>query len=299
MQNHPEIDRIFSLLKNLKGRHKSMRIGINLYSNWCYEEVIEAFLENGIDRTFVCAEHPQFDEVMQALKKANITVDNLHAPFKGQNAIWANDESGDRMLERFLEGVDLCVKHGLKLMVAHVSNGRPMPKITKAGLDRFDKLMAYAKSKGVTIAFESHRYLENVRYMIERYPEAGFCLDNGHENAFTPEVRYLPMWSERLVATHLSDNEYVCDKDMHMLPFDGNIDFTETARELAKCNRDVTLMLEVKPDNHEKYKDISVKDYYAAAAKSIRKLAAMVESYRNDLLTPILINEQEENYGKN
>jgi hypothetical protein len=38
-----------------------MRIGINLYSKWPYEQVIEAFLENGIDRTFVCIDHPQFD----------------------------------------------------------------------------------------------------------------------------------------------------------------------------------------------------------------------------------------------
>ena len=31
-----------------------MRTGINLYSKWPYEQVIEAFLENGIERTFVC-----------------------------------------------------------------------------------------------------------------------------------------------------------------------------------------------------------------------------------------------------
>ena len=59
-----------------------MHIGINLYSKWPYEEVIQAFLENGIKRTFVCVEHPCFDEVMAALKKTDIVVDNLHAPFK-------------------------------------------------------------------------------------------------------------------------------------------------------------------------------------------------------------------------
>ncbi len=258
-----------------------MKIGINLYSNWPYEEVIDAFLENGIDRTFVCIEHPQFEEVMQALKKSNIAVDNFHAPFKGQNVIWTEGETGDAMLARLLQGVDACATYGVKIMVSHVSNGRPMPEITKVGLERFDRLMEYAKKRGVTIAFESHRFLENVKYMMERYPEAGFCLDNGHENAFTPGVRYMPMWGNRLVATHISDNEYVCDQDMHMLPFDGNIDFHEAARELAEWGRDVTLMLEVKPGNHERYHNMSIKDYYAAAAKSLRKLASMVDGYRN------------------
>ena len=254
-----------------------MEIGINLYSKWPYEEVIGAFLENGIDRTFVCLEHLQFADAMAALEKAGITVDNFHAPFKGLNVIWEPGEAGDAMLTRLMDGVDQCVRYGVGVMVGHVSNGKPMPPISPVGLDRYDRLMAYAKEKGVTIAFESHRFVENVKYFMERYPEAGFCLDTSHEDAFTPGVRYMPMWGHRLVATHLSDNEYVCDFDMHMLPFDGHIDFAQTAREIAACGRDVTLMLEVKPDNHEKYKGVSTKDYYAAAAKSIRRFAAMVE----------------------
>lgn len=260
-----------------------MEIGINLYSKWPYEEVIEAFLENGIRRTFVNIEHPAFEDAMKALAKAGIVVDNFHAPFKGLNVIWEPGEAGDGMLARLMTGVDLCVKHGVNLMVAHVSNGRPMPPIIPAGLERYDRLMAYAREKGVTIAFESHRFVENVKYFMERYPEAGFCLDTSHEDAFTPGVRYMPMWGHRLVATHLSDNEYVCDYDMHMLPFDGHIDFTQTAREIAESGREVTLMLEIKPDNHEKYKDVSIKDYYTAAAQSVRRFAAMVEKAKNSL----------------
>ncbi len=258
-----------------------MRIGVNLYSKWPFREVIDAFLKNGIDRTFVCIEHPHFDEVMCALEKANITVDNLHAPFKRQNLIWADGDGGEEMLESFLKSVDSCVKYGVGLLVAHASNGRPMPEISDVGLARFDKFIAYAKSNGITVAFENHRYVENVRCIIERYPDVRFCLDTSHENAFTPGVRYMPMWGGRLAATHISDNECVCDKDMHMLPFDGCIDFSQTAREIAESGRDVTLMLEVKPDNHSRYIDVSVNDYYAAAAERIGKFARMVEKCRS------------------
>ena len=166
-------------------------------------------------------------------------------------------------------------------MVAHVSGGRPMPPITEIGLKRYDKFMAYAKEKGITIAIESHRYIENVKFMLERYPEAAFCLDTGHEDAFTPGIRHMPLWGTRLAATHISDNEYVCDKDMHMLPFDGHIDFDITARELCEYGYDGTLMLEIKPGNHEMYADVTISDYYKRAAESVRKLADMVDKYKN------------------
>ena len=258
-------------------RRRVVRIGINLYSKWPYKEVIQAFLENGINRTFVCVEHPYFDEVMQALAKTDIVVDNLHAPFIGQNNIWKEGETGDKTLQNLCNGIDCCVKYGVNLMVAHVSNGRPMPEITDVGLERFDKLMIYAKAKGVTVAFENHRYLENVKYFMDRYPEAGFCLDTAHEHAFTPGTRYMPIWGERLVATHISDNDCLCDKDMHMLPFDGIIDFDKTAREISECGKNVTLMLEVKPDNHPRYADISITDYYLMATEKLKKFKKMVE----------------------
>ena len=257
-----------------------MHIGINLYSKWPYVEVIKVFLENDIRRTFVCVEHPQLDEVLKALERANIKVENLHAPFKGQNAIWQEGEAGEKMLERLCDGIDYCVKYNIKVMVAHVSNGRPMPEITSIGLERFDRFMEYSRKRGVTIAFECHRYLENVQCIMERYPDAGFCLDSCHEHAFTPGIRYMPMWGNRLIATHISDNESLCDKDMHMLPFDGIIDFNKTAGEIAKYGKYVTLMLEIKPDNHERYASMSIKDYYAEAAKRLHKLEKIVESYK-------------------
>lgn len=260
-----------------------MNVGINLYSKWPYEEVINAFLENGICRTFVCVEHPDFDKAMKALIKSNIEVDNLHAPFRGQNAVWADGDEGENMLRRLCDGVDCCCKYNVPLMVAHVSNGRPMPEITDIGLERFDKLMEYAQKKDVTIAFESHRYLENVKFIMERYPKAGFCLDTAHEHAFTPGIRYMPIFGQRLVATHISDNDSLCDKDMHMLPYDGIIDFNQTAREIAECGKDVTLMLEVKPDNHERYANVLIKDYYSLAAERIKQLEKTVEFYKKQI----------------
>ena len=67
---------------------------------------------------------------------------------------------------------------------------------------------------------------------------------------------------------------------MHMLPYDGIIDFNQTAREIAECGKDVTLMLEVKPDNHERYANVLIKDYYSLATERIKQLAKTAEFYK-------------------
>ena len=257
-----------------------LKIGINLHTGWPFEEIIEAFVRNGIERTFVCIEHPQFEMVMDALKQADIVVDNFHAPYEDHNHIWKEGEQGEKVLLRLLSSVDICVRYNVKLLIVHASNGTPMPPITEIGLQRFDKFMAYAKKQGVTVAYESHRFLKNVQCLMERYPEAGFCLDTGHEDAFTSGLRYMPLWGNRLVATHISDNECSCGRDMHMLPFDGHIDFEKTAREIAESCRDVVLMLEVKPSVHNMYANISVDAYYDSASEKVKKLAEMVESHK-------------------
>ena len=53
-----------------------MEIGINLYPKWPYEEVIAAFVENGISRTFVNIEHPEFERAMEELEKMLIYLEN-------------------------------------------------------------------------------------------------------------------------------------------------------------------------------------------------------------------------------
>ena len=50
--------------------------------------------------------------------------------------------------------------------------------------------------------------------------------------------------------------------------------------EIAACGREVTLMLEIKPDNHDKYKNMPLREYYAEAAKCVKRFAAMVEAAR-------------------
>lgn len=258
-----------------------MNVGINLYSKWPYEKIVKSFKENDIDRTFVCIDHPEFHSAMKFLKKNNICVDNFHAPFREINRIWSEERDGNELLKTYLDCVDICVKYDVPLMIAHVSSGRPMPPVNSCGIARIGKLISYADMRGVTVAIENHRYVENVKYIMDMFPQTAFCYDTCHAHGFTPGIDYISMWGNRLLATHISDNDNVCDKDMHMLPFDGIIDFDTIAKEFVKCGYNGTLMLEIKPDNHQLYSDMSIDMYYARASERIKRLKALVEKYKD------------------
>ena len=207
------------------------------------------------------------------------------APFSSINNMWSeDDEKGAAELALQKEAIDVCVKYGVPVVITHVSSGRPMPPINEKGLARYDAVVAYAREKGVRIAFENLRYLENLALLMERYPDMGFCWDTGHEYCYTPDVRYMPLFGDRTIALHVHDNACGFDTDDHVLPFDGNIDFETIADDLANANCQCTLMLEIgrgsSIDEKAIYEHMSYEAYYGRAVAAAHRLSAMVEERR-------------------
>ena len=262
-------------------------IGLAVFCGVSYKKHIECLKMVGVNHTFISSEDNDFDETMKAFLENGITCDNLHSPFDKINDMWSDSEDGDRMLERLIDCVDKCAKYSIPAMILHVSSGRPMAPITEIGDKRYKKLMDYAKEKGVKIAYENLRYLENLQHNLDLYPESVFCWDCGHEYCYTPGIRYIPMYGKRLGALHFHDNACGVDTDDHVVPFDGRIDFDVIAKDLAESGYEGTLMLEITPDakyeGKEIYKDISIEEYYEKAASAARKLVQMVEEYRKKI----------------
>lgn len=276
-----------NLIKKIAGRKATelyMNIGLSVGNiNW--KQHIEFLKKVGVDRTFIMSDVPQFDEIMTAFKKNNIICETLHSPLYKLNDMWLENDEGDKMLKRLIECVDQCVKYGVPTMIVHLSGGRPMPPITERGIERYDILMDYSIKNNINIAYENSRYLENLELMINRHPRAFFCWDCGHENCFTTGIKHMSLFGKRVGALHIHDNPCTIDTDSHLIPFDGNIDFNIVAKDLADSGYTGTLMLEITKDAtdeaKEKYKDISVDEYYQRAADAARKLTNMVEYYKN------------------
>ena len=257
-----------------------MKIGINWQGKIEAEKQIELMKQNGFEATFLGSADPRLDELVPLLRKNGIECENCHAPFDGINAIWNADESGEKMLERLLEGVKACARNNVPVLVVHLSSGDHPPRINDVGQARFDRLMGAAREAKVTVAFENQRKLGNLANAMEQYPDAGFCWDVGHEACFAYGRHFMPLFGERIVALHLHDNFGEHNGDKHMLPYDGALDMVAAARELAESPFEGSVMLEVLPGKHEKYRDMTGEEYFCRAGEAARHFAATVERYR-------------------
>lgn len=257
-----------------------MKIGI-LWSGKIEEnKQIDLLKQNGFEATFLASDNSRLDELVPLLRKNGIECVNCHAPFKGINEIWSADASGEEMLDRLISGVEACARNQIPVLVVHLSSGDNAPRINDVGQARFDRLMDAARKAGVTIAFENQRKLGNLANAMEQYPDAAFCWDVGHEGCFSYGKRFMPLFGDRIAALHLHDNFGIHNGDDHLLPYDGALDMVAAARELAMSPFNDVIMLEVIPGKTDRYRDLTVEEYYRRAGEAARHFAATVEHYR-------------------
>lgn len=217
-------------------------------------------------------------KIADAIDRASMSYDAVHAPFKGINNIWLPGEDGDIMLRSLTDCVDSCAHYGVPVMVVHLSSGDDAPCVNDIGHERFDRLVDHAGEAGVVVAFENQRKLANIAFAFEVYdrlPQVGFCWDNGHEACFADGREFMPLFGKKLRALHVHDNMKVHNQDLHLLPFDGQIDFSRFVAHIRESGYAGTLMLEVLPKNSNRYDELTPEQYYEkayAAAVRLRKL---------------------------
>ena len=88
----------------------------------------------------------------------------------------------------------------------------------------------------------SYTYLDALMDAFKNQPHVGFCWDCGHEGCFTPGRRYMPLFGDRLICTHIHDN--LGTVDMHVPPFMGSIDWENVMKALADIDYDGNLTFE-------------------------------------------------------
>ncbi|MBR7184239.1 MAG: sugar phosphate isomerase/epimerase [Clostridia bacterium] len=258
------------------------RIGLNAgaYKGQPLIESVPIIKANGFDAVFTGYKTKEYAvELANHFSAAGLAYESIHAPFKGINNIWLEGEEGDAMLATLLDCMEGCEAAGVPIMVVHLSSGENPPPITDLGRARFDTLIETAGKKNITLAFENQRKVANIAYVFDYYPDAPqvrFCWDCGHESCFTPGRRYMPLFGKKLVCTHIHDNighPTERSPDIHVLPFDGNIDYKRVAEDIAASPYRGTLMMEVTTKHTDMYENYTAEEWYARAAAAIRRLA--------------------------
>lgn len=259
------------------------RLGINMdaMAGLSASEYAATVRELGFEAVFTgVPSRARCAELGNIFAKHGIAWETMHAPFSHINDIWLDTEGGRVMYEELITAVDRCHEAGVPIAVAHLSSGEVPPPITDLGRARLTSLVEYAGSRQVRLAFENQRKLANIAFVLETFwdvPQVGFCYDCGHEACFTPDREYMPLFGKRLCCLHIHDNDCIYNKDQHLLPFDGSIDFGRVARQIRESGFEGTLMLEALAKNSDRYEGVDCRDYLARAAAAARRLRALID----------------------
>lgn len=216
----------------------------------------------------------------QYAAKNGLYYEALHAPFGHINDMWKEGDDGEAMLRELCDCIDACEKLGIPKAIVHLSSGVNAPFINDVGHARFDRLVEHAVKKNITIAFENQRKLANISFAFEIYKDVknvGFCWDTGHEACFADGIEFMPLFGKKLVFTHIHDNFAEPGGDLHMIPFDGRIDFEKCARHIKSSGYKETLTLEIFPTISGRYNDVCMEKYYEKAYRAIQKFRNMVK----------------------
>ncbi len=237
--------------------------------------------------------------IAKSAKECGVLLSALHAPFLHAAAIWqdeTDDGAGALGAREIMEGIGLCSKYEIPVLVIHAWIGfEPSKGPTEVGLMRIDSLLTAAQRRGVCLAVENTEGEEYLDALLARYKDFsnfGFCYDSGHAHCYNHDRDLLSEYGDRLLFTHLNDNLGVCSKsgeispldDLHLLPFDGNLDWAQISGRLAKARTLPVLNFELniasKPGRHEndRYGKMRYEEYFSEVFLRASRIKKMIES---------------------
>jgi len=161
----------------------------------------------------------------------------------------------EKAVDEIRRSLEFSERVSFPLAVVHM--GAPEDRFSHKHLDAIynslETLLPFAAARGVRLALENIpnelSSVERIRHFLEdaQLPEVGICFDSGHSHLQADpqgEIRDGEGW---IVTTHLHDNHR--KKDEHLLPFDGDIEWSKVLEALEAIEYSGSLTLELKAGN--------------------------------------------------
>lgn len=265
-----------------------MKLGIDAYCSCGYdlpmEERFRLIKSAGFSVTSLYWSNEHRHKWPEQARKIGLEIDHFHADIGEPNTIWQEGIDGENYMKMLTDCVEDCKTHDVDILAIHLSNSQSPPP-NELGLNRIAKLVDFAEQKNVKLAFENLWKFEHLDAVFARFnsPNVGFCYDIGHEN-LSQNLHYncLDLHGDRLFCLHIQDNDGG-EHDLHLLPFDGNINWREKMQKLKQCKPVDCLMLEtcfnwIGPQDHEMrdiYRDLTIEQYLALACERAQKLLTL------------------------
>ncbi len=217
---------------------------------------------------------------------------SIHAPFEHAADLWKDGEASQKATDEIIACLRDCSENDIGIMVVHAFTGFDEHSPTPEGIESFSRVVCEAEKLGVIIALENtegEEYLAALMEVFKSSKAVGFCFDTGHELCYNEGRDMMELYGDRLVSTHLNDNLGISNlygkitwaDDLHLLPFDGIVDFEGIAERLVKYNYRGPLTFKLKrsskPKRHDndKYMRMTTEEYIAEAYARACRFAVM------------------------
>lgn len=244
------------------------------------EEQIRLFKKTGFEGFFSGWDN-DLKKYRKVADEEGLIFQSVHAPFGNAAKMWNDDENAKQAIDELVRCVRDCAEVNVPILIVHPFIGFEKNNVpTQEGIENFGIVVEEAKRDNVKIAFENvegEEYLKALMDAFATYENVGFCWDTGHEQCYNRGKDMLSLYGDRLIATHINDNLGVSDfdgkifwtDDLHLLPFDGIIDWKRAVERLNNCGYNDILTFELnkfgKPNRHEndKYAKMTIEEYIA------------------------------------
>ena len=216
------------------------------------------------------------DEQIKICKELGFNIIFAHLGYQNINAIWEEGLEGDKLVERYKKDIKNCKENNIPMVVMHLTRSKTAPMYNEIGLNRIRKIVEYAKKLNIKVAFENTKIKGYLEYIIENIEEenVGICFDSGHYHIHFNDEFNFKLFKDKIFAVHLHDNDK--SDDLHLMPFEGTINWKELILKLKECNYNgpITLELCYRYD----YLKMSLDEFYKKGYEICEKLADMFEN---------------------
>jgi sugar phosphate isomerase/epimerase len=202
-------------------------------------------------------------EFRSCLNEHRLKLQSLHAPTeRGSGAgrsggvpISISDPERIRRVDAVDEvkrALEVAETVAFRYLIQHMTSTRqPVdPRNLDAAFSSLEHLVLFAKQRGVTIAIENtpgeFSSPESLAQFVKqtRLNDLRFCFDIGHAHMAEGVAAGVESMLDRVVTVHLHDNHG--EKDEHLLPFEGTIDWDTALAALAGAPKPPVFVLELK-----------------------------------------------------
>ena len=219
--------------------------------------------------------NPTQEEQLMYIREQGLNIIFAHLGYQNINDLWIQNEDGNELVDRYKNDIKICKENNIPMVIMHLTGSNDAPKYNEIGLKRLREIIDYAKTLDIKVAFENTKLKGYLDYVIEniKNDNVGICFDSGHYHVHFNDDLDFAKFKDRIFAVHLHDNDK--SDDLHLIPFDGTIEWKKTIKELKKCNYTGPITLEL--CYQYEYLTMGIDDFYKRGYEVGEKLRDMFE----------------------